>query len=467
MSTWTEQEARAFFESGGADKPVKRASAVEAAPDLLFPIQQPLDSPRGKRDLPRLNRVKLFGDSHTNSFISVECKPMPLLAYPFTAGSAMGLRHADSITGYRKALEGDLLGTKPADAIVLKFGQVDCDFVYFLKLVDQPSLSFEDFARDSVRKYFTFVDDCLASLPLRREQLIIMTPFATCVPDAHLRESLCTLPFMQPEFKRQFRVKLDALRTLPSLDERTRNGARYAQLLREAADERALRTIDMHTPLLGGGPSGGVNRLINADQNHHLVDEHIPMLLQALDAAFGGPHRMAISPPATSMPPAAAASAGQPMKESDAQAAMAWVEAFQALRSGRVLLKLAGHAVCSYRTVHARFGPPLPMQFSTPRNGSVGFATWLVQFPAAEGDAPSATATDPQLPIARILGRYRNYDDEHAWLVECSTPTLIDCVRTVLEAPSDQRRPGAAAARSGIAYEVPPPAFHQVLSGRR
>ena len=96
----------------------------------------------------------------------------------------MGLRHADSITGYREALEGDLYATRPTDLIVLKFGQVDCDFVYYLKLADKPGLDFEAFAADSVSKYFSFIDDALASLPVTRENLCIMTPFATCVPDA-------------------------------------------------------------------------------------------------------------------------------------------------------------------------------------------------------------------------------------------------------------------------------------------
>ena len=58
-----------------------------------------------------------------------------------------------------------------------------------------------------------------ASLPVTREQLHIMTPFATCVADAHLRDSLCTLPFMDAAFKRGFRAKLDGM-ILPDVAQR-------------------------------------------------------------------------------------------------------------------------------------------------------------------------------------------------------------------------------------------------------
>lgn len=223
MRFWSAERARAFFESGGSSEP---SAPPELAVEFGNIPSQPCTSPV-RQATRAFQVVKLFGDSHVNTFITIEAAgggAVPLLAYPYTAGSAMGLRHADSITGYREALEGDLYATRPTDLIVLKFGQVDCDFVYYLKLAEQPALRFADFAADSVRKYFSFVDDALASLPVTRENLCIMTNFATCVTDAHLRESLCTLPFMDQSFKRQFRAKLDAM-TLPSLAQRTAHGA--------------------------------------------------------------------------------------------------------------------------------------------------------------------------------------------------------------------------------------------------
>jgi hypothetical protein len=199
---WTPEEVRAFCESGGVQKPTAK---LTSAPTKEF------------------SAIKLFGDSHANTFISVEpavpgADSPTIIAYPYTAGSAMGLHHCDSITGYREALIGDLRGTQPGEAVVLKFGQVDCDFVYYLKWVEDQSLAFEAFAAASVRKYFCFIDNALATLPVTREQLHIMSPFPTVVDDAALRESLCTLPFMSASFKRHFRAKLMTLK-LPSLAE--------------------------------------------------------------------------------------------------------------------------------------------------------------------------------------------------------------------------------------------------------
>ncbi len=242
MRFWSVDQARQYFESGGTEQVVAPVAQV-AEPTPVPSASAPTASRPGAR---AFTAIKLFGDSHVNTFITIEATDgaVPLLAYPYTAGSAMGLRHADSITGYRAALEGDLRASKPTELIVLKFGQVDCDFVYYLKLADQPALRFDDFAADSVRKYFSFVDDALASLPVAKNNLRIMTNFATCVPDSHLRESLCTLPFMRADFKARFRAKLEAM-SLPSLAQRTANGRAYAALLRKEASARGLGCVDV------------------------------------------------------------------------------------------------------------------------------------------------------------------------------------------------------------------------------
>ena len=109
----------------------------------------------------------------------------------------------------------------------------------------------------------------------------------------------------------------------------------------------------------------------------------------------------------------------------------------------QVVLKLGGHAVGSYLEVERRFGPPLPLQYVLPSQTDPGFATWLVRFthaaPKEAADAPPRKS-DPQaaqqstsIAMVRILGRYRNFDDPHAWLVEASTSSLVDSVRTVME----------------------------------
>ena len=170
MHAWTEQQVVAFFESGG--------EAVPATAATPGPATAVFEDSSTERQPPPFSVVKIFGDSHANTFISLEATDarQRMLAYPYTAGSAMGLRHADSITGYRSALEGDLHETQSSDAIVLKFGQVDCDFVYYLKRAEDQTLTFDAFAADAVAKYFTFIDSLLqsSSLPVDRSQLHIV-----------------------------------------------------------------------------------------------------------------------------------------------------------------------------------------------------------------------------------------------------------------------------------------------------
>ena len=508
---WTPEEVRAFCESGGVQKP---AAKLASAPTTEF------------------SGINLFGDSHANTFISVEpavpgADSPTIIAYPFTAGSAMGLHHCHSITGYREALMGDLRGTQPGEAVVLKFGQVDCDFVYYLKWVEDPSLAFEAFAAASVRKNFRFIDNALATLLVTHEQLHIMSPFPTIVDDAALRESLCTLPFMSASFKRHFRAKLMTLK-LPSLAVRTAQGRSYCERLQAEAAARGLRYVDVYTPLLGGQ---GVCDLVNPDADHHLRRRHVPLLLKALGEAFGGSYVVARMPaprPASSrMAPRVAqgqssaikSNQGQPManKVNQGQSAprvaqrpggadeaarlLEWHHLFGALRSGQIQLRLHTHAVRTYVQIEAILGAPIPMQLAVPSRDAPGFATWLVRIqhqiqhqepplrPGAWVAQPSqvahehaGTCTDdgpapatnhctrdapPSTEMVRVLGRYRNYDDPHAWLVEGSTRGAAYAMRALLLEAGQQngRAVGASTASiMGASFVVPPASFRAALS---
>ena len=388
----------------------------------------------------------LFGDSHANTFISITPN---IIAFPFTAGSAMGLRKLGSISGYRRVLEESLMEYACKSAmdttICFKFGQVDVDHVFYLKLAQNPELSFKKFAEDSVTKYMSFVDHVLSAGGIALDRVYVMSPFPTVVADAHLRESLCTLPFMDRAFKDQYRKKLDSM-VLPTLIERTAHGALYSQLLQDEALRRGLRFIDVHSPLLGG-PNGSA-ALLNPDHNHHLRNAHIPFLLHTLDTAFGRKHEQSVLPsPASTIH--CKADAAQP------QRLLAWVQLFTSLTSGQTRLDLRGHACSSYRAVVAAFGPPLPFQLSEPTREAPGFATWLVRFLPCD-DAPTG--------VVRILGRYCNYGHQHAWLVQCSTAgaVLVERVRGAIAALG---APDGHAA--DYSYEVPPHEFHEALSGKR
>lgn len=60
----------------------------------------------------------------------------------------------------------------------------------------------------------------------------------------------------------------------------------------------------------------------------------------------------------------------------------------------------------------------------------------------------------PSIEMVRVLGRYRNYDDPHAWLVEGSTRGAADAMRALLlEGHHDAQAEGASGA--GPLFAVP------------
>ena len=185
--------------------------------------------------------------------------------------------------------------------------QVDCDFVYYLKLVHDASLTFEAHLARSVERYFAFIDGALAAGHLRHEErqrlrrpvlrdplspasrpppyvgarqdLYIATPFPTGVVDAHLREALCSLPLMAKAGREAFRRALDDHLFLPTEAERVAHGRAYSAALAAAARARGLPLIDTFSPLLG---ADGLCRVKCVGANHHLPPAAEPFAAAAL-----------------------------------------------------------------------------------------------------------------------------------------------------------------------------------------
>ena len=109
--------------------------------------------------------IYLLGDSHIlqieNSDIikvATKARDKGKCFGCYEAGSAMGLNKKKSTLKYNEKILNDI---KTLDLtnnkIALKFGQVDTEFAYYLKLIKNKDLKFEDFAKDSVNKYFEFI----------------------------------------------------------------------------------------------------------------------------------------------------------------------------------------------------------------------------------------------------------------------------------------------------------------------
>lgn len=392
--------------------------------------------------------VHIFGDSHTHTLVSLEHDSHLVLAYPFVAGSAMGLQRSDSRAKYGAVLERDLSTVPSADHVVLKFGQVDIDFVYYLKLVDQPELPFDAFARDSVRKYMAFVRRVLALRGGGQDgssgggRLLLMSPHPTVVTDDHLRDSLCTLPFMTVGFRRDFRAKLDAMR-LPSMAERTSHGSTYCAMLVAAAAPLGVPVIDAFTPLLR--PDGSVAARPNTDRQHHLLAAHVPSLLPALDAALGGRHTAA----ANCFPavwagcrgPDALGGADAAALHAAAHGARDWLRLYGEISSGAVELALRGHVRCSFDALRGVCGPPSRWAAATEEGPA--FAAWVLRFReggtggatsgAAEGSRVDSPAPLPSGVLVQLKGRFCSGGATCVWEVEAGLQAGLGLARALAE----------------------------------
>lgn len=95
--------------------------------------------------------ILLIGDSHIQNLeLSYENKKMCL-----SAGSAKGLNNINSISGYRNLIIKEL--ENKYDFLLLQFGNVDIDFCYIDKLLQNPDLKYEDFNNNVIENYMKFI----------------------------------------------------------------------------------------------------------------------------------------------------------------------------------------------------------------------------------------------------------------------------------------------------------------------
>ena len=93
------------------------------------------------------SKFHLFGDSHIGIINHKD-----IIKHQFNACSAMGLNNLSSISGYRKKFLNLYNNIPKNEKIMLKFGQVDTEFVYYLKLTKK-YISFLEFAQYSIDKF--------------------------------------------------------------------------------------------------------------------------------------------------------------------------------------------------------------------------------------------------------------------------------------------------------------------------
>ena len=197
----------------------------------------------------------LFGDSHIGKINNKN-----ITKYPFPACSAMGLNNPNSISGYRKKFLELYHKVPSQDIVMLKFGQVDTEFVYYIKMTKQP-ISFNQFAIDSVNKYFRFIKN-----NLNIKNLIIISIFPPFLNDKHIQKGITGLHFMNPKFKKNLIDKLNLL-DIPKIDKRVSFNKIYNILLKTKCDELNIPFINLESILLN---NENIPLYVNNLKQHHI-----------------------------------------------------------------------------------------------------------------------------------------------------------------------------------------------------
>lgn len=203
-------------------------------------------------------KYHLFGDSHIFGINHSQ-----IIKNQFKASSAMGLNNSESVSGYRHKFLDIYSRIPKNDKIMMKFGQVDTEFVYYIKLSNK-KISFKEFAQDSVNKYFEFITDNLSL-----QNLVILSIYPPFLNDTHVKTGITGLHFMKHDFKKKLLKKLDTV-TIPNIAERIDFNRYYNQLLKQKCDEYKIRYIDLFTILIKKKNKKPL--CLNQHLNHHLVN---------------------------------------------------------------------------------------------------------------------------------------------------------------------------------------------------
>jgi hypothetical protein len=205
------------------------------------------------------SKYHLFGDSH--SWI---INHKDIQKYEFVASSAMGLNNPKSISGSQKKFLNIYNKISKDDKIMLKFGQVDTEFVYYIKLSNNKIISYDEFAIDSINKYFKFI---LNNLDLKN--IIILSIYPPFLNDIHVKKGITGLHFMDDNFQQKLIEKLNLI-NIPKINERVKFNKIYNNLLKEKCNELNIPFIDLETVLLNNNDE---SLYINSYANHHIQNK--------------------------------------------------------------------------------------------------------------------------------------------------------------------------------------------------
>ena len=203
-------------------------------------------------------KYHLFGDSHIYVINHNDIQK-----YLLSASSAMGLNNPKSVTGYQKYVLDSYNKISKDDKIMLKFGQVDTDFVYYIKLTNT-LISFDEFAIDSVNKYFNFI---LNNLDIKN--VIILSIYPPFLNDINVKTGITCIEYMNDTFKQELIEKMNLI-NIPNIYERVKFNKIYNNLLKKKCDELNIPFIDLESVLLKNNEE---SLYLNSFCDHHIHDQ--------------------------------------------------------------------------------------------------------------------------------------------------------------------------------------------------
>lgn len=235
----------------------------------------------------------VVADSHGAFYLvedvlrAADLLPAPLLC---TGASARGLgnpnshlRHAEIILRQLRNWNGRL-----QDAVVLlKFGQVDLEFVHDFRRIRAGVTRFdlaaaEAFAHECVELYAKLLGQLRAATPAR---LVVSSALPPALSDAAVRQGYVNAHIAEAHGPADAETVAETLRRMEMPDQRVRTGlARtYNAALRETCTRLGLEFLDDFTPLLG--PDGVIDPALVAW--HGGTDHHLCFASPASRAAAG------------------------------------------------------------------------------------------------------------------------------------------------------------------------------------
>lgn len=257
-------EAQAQIATLALDEAQKDQLRIDLAASLLWQADIS-GAGAGAEDLLRPNPayrpLAIISDSHGQIYLTEEMiwaggwMPVPMLC---TGCSARGLGNPDSRAQAGPLIREHLrrLAASPgAVAALLKFGQVDLEFVYDYRRVRDGRRAFdladaEAFARDSARRYLGFLRELQDETSIR---LIVTAALPPALNDAALREGYMNAHIVQlyatlsPDVLRAELQKLD----MPDWRTRTGLAAVFNAELAAGCEAAGLAFYDDFSQLLG------------------------------------------------------------------------------------------------------------------------------------------------------------------------------------------------------------------------